>query len=205
MRHPSEPPELAFPPRTEREAEVEAAVEAFASLVEGRTAVYVSSPITTGRFASEWRRGRGALAVAGVDDEFRRAVVEPNRRRAAEYVRELRKRERSVIDPAAVGDVPGWSQADYHVLWARVIERYARAVVFRDGWEHSSGCAYEFLVAHDTGARVLRDDLTPLSREEGRELLSVAAAENEAHGVPADFLKQVVDALDPGQVTAANP
>jgi hypothetical protein len=188
-----------FPPRAERGAEIAVLLEGLASVVEGRTATYVSSPLTTGRTASEWHLRNGGRPAA--EDDFRRNVIEPNRTAAAAYVRELRKTRGVVIDPTAMSDLPGWTQPDYRFFWGRVIELYANEVVFREGWEHSSGCAYEFFVALQSGASTLREDLTPLSLEDGQELVRAAVEECETRGVSAEFLRGVVDAL--GRLAAA--
>jgi hypothetical protein len=192
-----------FPPSSEHPREVAGMVLVFASVVDGRTATYVSSPLTTGLRAFEWHARVNPVVAGGVGGpemlgagDFRTEVIKPNREQAARYVRDLRSRTgRVVIDPTALEDVPGWSQGDYRHFWGRVIERYADTVVFRDGWEYSSGCTYEFLMAQNSGAAVLREDLEPLSLEAGRALLERALRENTAGGIPADFLRLVGEAL----------
>jgi hypothetical protein len=192
-----------FPPVSNHPLEVTGMVLVFASVVEGRTATYVSSPLTTGRRAFEWHARMDSVMAGDVGNpankgagDFRTEVIEPNREQAASYVRELRRQTgRVVIDPTALEDVPGWSQDDYRDFWGRVIERYADTVVLRDGWEYSSGCAYEFLVAHNSGAAVLREDQEPLRVEVGRALLQRAFRENSVGGIQADFLRFVGEAL----------
>jgi hypothetical protein len=161
--------------------------EVLDGLVEDRGAVYVSTPITTGQRFVEWRRGSGA-ALAPSGDHYRREhdrqVVQRNREHAKPIVRAVRERGWGiVIDPTSVHDVPGWQQRDYHAFWAQVIERYAGTVVFADGWEYSSGGAWEFLTAVRTGARLLREDLEPLTVEEGERLIKDAIVALEADGV----------------------
>jgi hypothetical protein len=161
--------------------------EVLDGIVEDRGAVYVSTPITTGRRFVEWRRGPGA-ALAPSEHQYRhehdRHVVRRNREHVKPIVRVLRAHNWGVvIDPTTVHDVPGWRQRDYHAFWARVIERYAGAVVFADGWEYSSGCAREFLTAVRVGARLLREDLEPLTIEEGERLIRDAIAALDADGV----------------------
>lgn len=162
--------------------------------------MYVSSPLTTGRRAFEWHVKKGrtdgpeyhALGAA----DFRRDVVEPNRAEAAKFVRDLRKRQNVlVIDPTAMRDLAEWSQGDYRTFWGRVIERFVAAIVFRDGWMYSSGCAYEFLVANSAGAQLLREDLTPLTLEEGRSLIDKAVEASHARGASSLFLVDVKNAL----------
>jgi hypothetical protein len=189
-----------FPPRAEHPAEIAILLEGLGTVVEGRAATYVSSPLTTGLTASEWHLRNGGRSDPDGIEDFYESVVVPNRREAAAYVRELRKTRGVVIDPTAMGDLPDWTQDDYRFFWGRVIELYANEVVFRDGWQHSSGCAYEFFVAHRRGATVLRQDLTALPREEGRELVTAAVEECEAGGASAEFLRGVVQALNESAV-----
>jgi hypothetical protein len=186
-----------FPPRPDHPDEIEMMLEGLASVIESRTAYYVSSPLTTGQVAYEWHLRNGALPSPAGDAEFRRVVMEPNRERAADYVRELRhSTSAAVIDPTAMGDLAGWAQSDYRSFWGKVIERYAETVVFRNGWQYSSGCAYEFLIACGAGARVLREDLAPLTIREGLALLRAAINECEARGDAPTFLEAVAGALE---------
>jgi hypothetical protein len=85
-----------------------------------------------------------------------------------------------------------------------VIERYAGTVVFADGWEYSSGCAWEFLTAVRVGARLLREDLEPLTIEEGERLIRDAIAALDADGVLSteplrQALREVRRTAEPGE------
>jgi hypothetical protein len=187
-----------FPPRTTHEREVAILLEGFASVVERGTGTYVSSPLTTGQRAFEWHRLNGPSTTHDTDahERFRTNVIEPNRSEAARFARRLRAEVGgAVIDPTAMADISGWTQADYRVFWGRVIEEYCDVVVFRDGWQYSSGCTYEFLVAQMKGTRILGEDMSPLSLAEGKRLVDVAIEETEARGTSARFLRAVRDAL----------
>jgi len=189
-----------FPPLAQQPSEIELVLEAFSCVVHGRTAIYVSSPLTTGQRAFEWRLRNGAFTGAtqhGEGEAFRREVVEPNRREAAAYAVRLREStHRVVIDPTALPEAPGWNQSDFRALWGRIIDRYADSVVFRDGWQYSSGCGYEFLVGCESGARLLREDLKPLVFEEGRSLIGRGIKESHERGASAVFLERVLQALE---------
>jgi hypothetical protein len=76
-----------------------------------------------------------------------------------------------------------------------VIERHAVSVVFRNGWHHSSGCAYEFFVAVSSRVSLLREDLSPLPLEEGKALLAAAINETSTMGGSPAFLRGVLKAL----------
>lgn len=184
----------SFPPLTSFPDQVELLLSAFASVVEPHTAIYVSTPLTTGRRALEWHSANGTASPP--DDSFRAKVIDRNRRDAANFVHRLRETEaRVTIDPTALPDVPEWQQADYRYFWGRVIERYAARVVFRDGWQYSSGCAYEFLVAHRLGLDVRDEHENGLPQDRGRQMIEDAASEAESQGVSAAFLRCVAQAL----------
>jgi hypothetical protein len=160
-----------FPPKPQQHTEIAAALAAFGSVMHGRAATYVSSPLTTGQRAFEWHQQNGsadATSEAGSEAMFRDDVIAGNRQQAARYVERLRRRRAIVIDPTALADLPGWTQSDYRFFWGRVIEEYAETVVFRRGWEYSSGCAYEFLVATRSGRESLDEELNPLTVQKGR-------------------------------------
>lgn len=189
---------MTFPPEPHHTESIEMLVEVFASVAEGREAVYVSSPFTTGRRHAEWRRSCEASDEDDVHltERLTRRVLDRNRADARQFVRHLRQRlGRIVIDPLALPDIPEWAQDDYRTFWSRVIERYASSVVFRAGWEYSSGCSFEFLTAAQSGSKLLDEALKPLSVEEGRRLLQLAIQDNRSFGDPTWFLESVFDAL----------
>lgn len=153
--------------------QIENFIQILACAVNPHSALYVSSPLTTGGRATEWHSKALAAEPAASPDpatsgEFRRQVVDPNRQDAARFVLQLRQEHAgAVIDPGALNDVPHWHQDDYRSFWGRVIQDFAIAVLFRQGWEASSGCAYEFAIAVSAGLRLLEEDLRPMSASAG--------------------------------------
>jgi hypothetical protein len=185
-----------FPPVTARQKEVTTLLEALRSVTEPRAAIYVSSPLTTGVRAFEWHRRHAVKDGQWPADRFLSDVIEPNREEAARFARELRgTTSKAVIDPTAVRELDGWTQSDYRFFWGRVIEEYCDEVVFRDGWQFSSGCSYEYLVGWQTGATLLREDMNPLTKREAEQLLAAAIVEVEARSTSAAFLRAVKGAL----------
>jgi hypothetical protein len=162
-------------------------------------AIYVSAPITTGRRYAEWMSTpalRPEGTGADVDLGFVREVVQPNRARARRAVDELRRAGRGiVIDPAALNDVPGWGQDDYRCLWAEVISRFASRVVFVDGWEFSSGCAYEFLVSMRLRIPVESECGERLGWGQGSDLLHAAIIALQQGALDVAFLRWVGDEI----------
>jgi len=168
-------------------------------IMEGRQAVYVSAPITTGPRFLHWRTGTGSQLTTTDDrysNEHRRNVVTPNRERVQPVVRRVREHFGGVvIDPTALDDVPGWTQSDYHLLWVEVVRRYAHTVVFADGWEFSTGCTHEFLAALQSEAILLQEDLSALDARAGVQLIERAIRAMEGASIPthplAESLREV--------------
>jgi hypothetical protein len=174
--------------------ETEALLDMLGSVIDGRTATYVSVPITTGLRFVEWVQSCPNALPAGSlgDEDYRRNVVEPNRVAAGELIRLLRRSlPGAVIDPTALGDIPGWSQADYHALWARVIERYARRILLGEGWEYSRGCTFEYLTAIRSGIEALDAEFCPITLERGIASIAGAIACMKRLGQDADFLETI--------------
>jgi hypothetical protein len=187
-----------FPPLTSRSSEIEAIVEFLRGVFSSRMAVYVSAPITSGRRFFEWystRNKRPALPKEYESDHLAQ-VVAPNRSAAIALVKHVREiRGNSVIDPTSVHHIEGWTQGDFRTAWARVIEEFAKTVVFANGWEFSNGCSYEFLVAVKSGIETVDEELRPLSATAGLSMIRRAATELLTRGLPSEFLRGIVDEL----------
>ena len=190
---------LHFPPRSSHEHEIQQLTEMLVSTVEGRTAIYLSAPITSGQRFSDWYAQRGKRLDPSqplYQDEYSRTVIDPNRRQAQTLARRLRRQfPQTLIDPTAVGDMSGWTQDDYRHLWACVIERYVSTIIFIDGWQYSNGCAYEFLIACKGGIIMLTEDQSPLQPVEGRQLIRTATRELHRQALSVTFLERCVEEL----------
>jgi len=187
-----------FPPRSTHEQEIRALLEILASVIEGRTAVYLSAPITSGKRFSEWHTQRNGDFNPSHPEhraEHQREVIDPNRAHAQSIARPLRSQWAKVlIDPTAVADFPEWTQGDYRCLWAHVIQQYVDTIIFVDNWQYSNGCAYEFLIAQQTGAATLREDQQPLTLTDGEQLIRMALADMRGQPFSSTlFLEQVVE------------
>lgn len=174
-------------------------VAAMGCALEPREAVYVSTPITTGRRFLEWARQKDGTLQPG-SDEYRREhlehVVRPNREHVAPLVRDLRKLcDAVVIDPTSLEDVPGWQQFDYHGFWAEVIRRYVRTVVVVDGWQYSSGCAYELATALEAGIEVQDETLTPIDLDAAIRQVREAIHDLEEAGLETGALDEALRGL----------
>jgi hypothetical protein len=172
------------PSTDQRAREIMLMREALAAACDPRDTWYVSTPITTGRRLAEWRSSRSFVdeGEPGHRDSLNDNVIAPNSAAAKDVVDRLRSAGRVVINPAAVGALEGWTQTDYHVLWADVIERYVSTVAFMDGWHLSDGCTYELLVAVRKGCTLVRQDLAPLTLERALELVAEGARDSQLAG-----------------------
>jgi len=192
-----------FPPKTTHEREVFALLNILGSVVVGRSAVYVSAPITSGMRLARWLRSRNVEFDPSHPEsyaEFQREVLEPNCEHAQEIIGNLRtKFPNVVIDSTALKDIDGWTQDDYRYLWGKVIEQYATTVVFIDGWQYSNGCSYEFLISYQSASdhcpSVLDENLKPLTLEQGLTLIKAAINELNQAGLSTEFLQQIAGQL----------
>ena len=186
-----------FPPQPDHEHEWAALEGMLACAVEGREADYVSTPITTGTRFMDWYHNEGSKLQRG-SDAYKRAheeqVIACNSLHARQFVEQLRTRRRIIIEPTSL-EFGHWTQNDYRHLWGKVIERYARRVWLLDGWQYSSGCAFEFYVASRSGIETLSETSCFISRQQGAEMIEAAIADIATIGQSTDFLQAVVATL----------
>ena len=169
--------------------EVESALSAFDSILNGEKAVYGSSELTTGLrlnalFREHGVRSRRELKAKIGEADFQRLVWDPNVAEANAFARDLHHRlgGEIAITPAPFVS-PGWTQAEYLAFWETVIRTRCKAVYFSADWEYSSGCAFELGVAIDAGLPTFTADGAPLSREDGIRRIAAAEAVLAAEGL----------------------
>jgi hypothetical protein len=147
----------------------DAMLAALRTVLSPNEAIYVSTPITTGEpYLHALEHGSRHLS-----QELIREIVALNMTLAAAAVNETRSSfsPTPVIDPTALEDQPDWEQDHYHAFWLRVIGEFVFAVVLRDGWQYSNGCALEFIRSRSKGIKVLKQNFDPLTDEEAARLL----------------------------------
>lgn len=91
--------------------------------------------------------------------------------------------------------MPAWKQSDYHSFWTDVIRRFARTVVFADGWQYSAGCALEYFAAFECGAETLDANFAPLDLPAARHLLGEAINQLQAMDALRPTLRSAYAAL----------
>ena len=193
------------PPRTFREVRVGAMAETMLSLfdcagVEKNSAVYISTPITTGELLITWHENApdSRPKEAALDPaELRSKVIEQNLATVVPLVQRVRAHfdPVRVIEPVSMGEVPDWEQGDYHAFWCAVVERYANTVVLNDGWHLSNGCATEFATAVLAEHSILDHNLVPLLVHQALNLLKESTERLDAVGLDASILREVISAV----------
>ena len=156
-------------------------LEGYSAQVPNRDAIYLSTPITTGPKYVAWRRGTGVTldpSEEAYGTQLKRDVIAENLLQVAPLALRIRERfpGRVVINPAEV-EVAAWEQLDYHRFWLEVIDRFASAAVFADGWHLSTGCTLEFLHAYRTGLPCFTADMSLLEAPDAADLLTRASQE----------------------------
>lgn len=180
-------------------AEIESGLSAYASLIgwgedarkkQGIRVAYASAPITTGprmyaAFLAEKVTSADELKKA--NPSLAREVFEANIRDGEFFAAALRETKKYdyVICPSTFFS-KGWTQEHYMSLWDQVIERFATAIHFFEGWQFSNGCVEEFLL----GLRYEKElydcvSDTKLNPKDG--LKSVEAAIEDISKIPADI------------------
>jgi len=177
-------------------------LQTYESVLPARSAIYCSAPITSGQLYIEWlSRSAGSRHV--IDDLspseralHRAQVIEPNRAHAREVADKLRQRaRRPVIDPAVVGPISGWRQADWISFWEEVIARFVSEVVFVEGWEFSYGCTHEFWFATTKGIPTLDEAGKPLPASRATQQIAAAVPRLRAAGIDASKFDRILDSL----------
>jgi hypothetical protein len=187
----------ALPPLPTHQSEIQVLLGGFESVFPERGPWYLSTPITTGARYIKWRASVKQPREHTTDyvDAHRVNVIEPNLQEAALFATRLRHQGHTVIAPAEFPSIEDWTQSDYQYAWGEVIRQFVSVVVFMDGWAHSNGCSYEFLVAVSNGIRTLSQELADLDPSDGQR--QVVAALEEGDRSPRDqrFLASVAAEL----------
>jgi hypothetical protein len=193
--------ESGFPPESTRAAEIEAIVEFFSGILQPKSAVYVSAPITSGRRFVDWLTNFRQQDVVATEEQYRREhaerVIRANREGIRALVANVRKRYGAqVIDPTTVGELSSWTQNDYRAAWAKIIEAFAHTVLFADGWYFSNGCTYEYLVAARHSIQTVDENGAPIPLSQAISMIGNAIEELTALDAPGEFLRGILEELE---------
>lgn len=190
---------MTEPPTRSQESQIAVLLGLYSTVVEPRTAIYVSAPITTGGRFLAWLAGGGLNNVGSpaTDGGLQESVITPNVLAAREVVTRVRKdfAGTPVIDPTALPNIDDWTQDTYREFWGRVIERYVRQVVFVEGWEHSDGCCYEYLTARRCGVDTLDDRYRDLPVAKAARLIQMAIQARATAFIDSGLLEETYEQL----------
>jgi hypothetical protein len=171
------------------------------SVLNGRKAVYASSPLTTGRRARSLMREHGVVDTSTLRSRLGEAgyhdlLWNPNVAEAVAFAERIRAElgYELVITPAPFV-APDWSQDEYLALWERVIRTRVKLVFFNDAWQYSSGCVFEYAVAVDTGIPAFDAAGKAVVASDGRELAEGALRELEAEGLASELMRKSVELI----------
>ena len=189
-----------LPPVSGHADQVAVFIQLLRCVVPSHSAVYLSTPITSGSRYLEWHSTLGnSLTDPRFDypSEHRANVVAPNSERAKHVAADLRLTfSRCVIDPSSFPDIPEWTQDDYRAFWGSTVTEFAHTVVFMDGWEFSTGCVFEFFVSTERGITRLAQNLAPLIDTDALGMLERARLRLSAAGQRTSFHDTVIAALN---------
>lgn len=167
-------------------------------VVNKRSAIYISGPITTGHRFIDWyiEDGYSLEDDPDVYQEIKRKfVLSKNESEILEVANTIRKSSTTpVIEPASL-HIATWDQKDYHRFWTELLRRFISQVVILDGWQYSLGCALEFYYAVQYDIEVCSQNGQPLSERDGRKLVLDAADDIERRGGSLDALQHIAQAL----------
>ncbi len=169
------------------------------TIITGKEAFYISTPITTGIRFLEWFKREGRYLNRN-SDEYKLKhdlfVVQPNIDDGSKTINRLRnKLGKIIIDPISF-EANSWSQDEFNLFWRDIIHTYVDTVIFLEGWQYSNGCCLEFLAAVKFNVKLKRADLLPLPVQEGRILIEDAIDEFNKLSIPALTMEQVLVQLN---------
>ncbi len=173
-----------------------------------RSAVYISTPMTTGPLYVTWMLKKGKYLQKDSQEyqrSFRSDVILPNVQRAASIIEVLRWHHTGLISNPTGLEVPNWSQSDYHSFWTTVLSQYAQRAIFLNGWEFSRGCTLEFEIAQRYGIDCIDEKMQPITLRKGLDLISGAIEQiKDVGGYPEDLEDIRNKLINRGTVTVLN-
>lgn len=132
------------------------------------SAVYLSTPVTTGDRFYRWVKDGGDPCAPS------RSVINENTNFAYSTALQLRDVTKKCVINPAVFYQESWTQEMYLSFWVEVIKRFASEVWLNTGWEFSNGCTYEYCAAIEAGIPCFAIDGRKMELVQAIELISDA-------------------------------
>lgn len=172
-------------------------LQVYETVLERGSAIYCSTPITTGLVFAEWRAESGAAETdhnyaAALDYNVRRVNVQ----RARSIIQDLREKLRDpIIDPTSFPQLADWTKPTYLAMWQEVIRRYAHTVVMLPGWQYSAGCCVEYRTAIELGITCVSAAAQELNPKQAENWIDDAIKHYDKLGVNPSGLKSTLEQL----------
>jgi hypothetical protein len=187
-------------PCNEATANFDAPLQKLADHLDGRLAIYVSAPITTGWRFLVWYKTTGhALKPKSIYKKVHaREVVARNCAEALSTIDSIRRQyyPTPVVEPVTF-TTPGWTQSDYRCFWGKVIERFVNRTIFLDRWEASIGCVYEFTVAKEVGLPTFDQRGANITAQKTILKIEQVIHEMKKLGLETNMLDEALEKLQP--------
>lgn len=171
---------------------------AFECLVDGKKAVYIAVPITTGIRLWELARECKISDLREVPKKhpklFRESVLKPNLKDAKRASDRVRRKHFLAIDPSRLM-VAEWSQDDYVQLWRSVLETRVERVALSPNWVYSLGCLEEYMTASVKGVKVTDLEGRAVTRRDAEREIEQALSNGKSWGINTSYLRSALRQL----------
>lgn len=175
-------------PQTTKLSEIEGMLSSMSSFEIGK-ANYIACPITGGPLYVDLIKSSSNQ----IPKNELQSLVERNIERANEFCSFVRERTGRVCINPAVLHREHWNQDDYRHFWSRVVELFAERVILSSGWELSSGCLFECLLAIHRELPLLDHNLAPLDYNVASEAALNGIMKLNEVGDKSSFLRLLAD------------
>lgn len=176
--------------------QIKAVLGIYRSIIAPNSAIYISTPITSGPIYNEWYLSDGKYLQG--DDytlSLYENVIKPNVEETSNLTKVLIlfNLETLYINPSEFF-MPTWTNEDYLTFWYLVIKEFVFEINMRNGWEYSRGCVFEFLTALQNNISV-KDTIKfeCITKDRGIELISKAIENMDELGVYTEFHKTILE------------
>ncbi len=171
---------------------------AFECLVDGKRAVYIAVPITTGIRLWEVAKSHKISQLRDIGkkypDAFHRCVLKPNLKDAKRISEQVRKKNVLAIDPSRLM-INEWSQDDYAQLWKSVLKSRVDRVALSPNWVYSLGCLEEYLTAFKSGLAITNLAGKKVTLDDAKLEIEQALIKGKAWGINTLYLQKALKHL----------
>ena len=163
-----------------------------------KSTAYVSAPITTGTVFMDWYSSKGSKIRDKelYDSEHNNKVTLTNISNAKKIKNKICLSEKNKIISPLTFNRNSWSQDQYRSFWGKVIEKYVNKIYFLDGWEYSSGCVFEMLIAMINKIKVFSEKKKIITVENAINMISSSIKKMKQLKMDCDYIKTVYSIMN---------